>query len=323
MGGRVTSGGDLETSIVVPMRNASGRVERLHHRLASAPGLGRREIVLVDDGSTDGTWSEIERLAADHPHTVGIRLPERFGQTGALCAGFSVARGEVVVMTDDDLETDPDDLRHLARAVRDGADFASGRREGTRPPVRAAASTVYNARLRSWGFPFHDAGCGTDAMTLDIARELARRGWGVRDHRFKIVVTHLTDAIVEVPLQVQPTRPSQHTIGGLAASWLDVELTYGRATVPGFVAMAIAAPLATAGRLLGSPRRGVPRGPGRLTAALVLTVGAAGAARILLLRMRRQRECHTRPPWVIAERTPCSERHAPTRAGLPAERRTR
>ena len=150
------------------------------------------------------------------------------------------------MIMDDDLETDPAGLIPLLAAVEAGAEFASGWRKGPRPSVRTLGSRLYNARLRRWGLPFHDAGCGFNAMTATMATCIQRQGWLVRQHRFKPRVAQLTDRIVEVPLTVRRTDSSHHNANGLAASWLDVELVFGPLTRARFITGAIVAPGAVA-----------------------------------------------------------------------------
>lgn len=289
-------------SIVVPLYEAEDRVVALHSELsATRATLPPFELLLVDDGSRDATWPRIVELAAADPAVVGVRLARNVGQTGALCAGFTLARGEVVVLMDDDLDTGPAELTRFVDAVRAGAEFASGRRMGTRSPVRHLGSRLYNARLRRWGLPFHDAGCGTNALTRDLATRIAAEGWGVRQHRFKPRVAQLTDRIVEVPFQVRPTSGSHHNVRTLAASWLDVELTFGSLTPGRWMLAAVVAPLvaaATLGRRALRTRR--RRGPSAVGAA-VLTGGGLAALDLLLLRQRADRRDAQRPPFEVAQ----------------------
>ena len=86
------------------------------------------ELILVDDGSSDGTWAEIERLhAADH-RIRAVRFKRNFGQHPAMHAGLSRARAEIVITMDGDLQNAPEDIPLLVAAVEAGADVASGRR---------------------------------------------------------------------------------------------------------------------------------------------------------------------------------------------------
>jgi glycosyltransferase involved in cell wall biosynthesis len=295
-------------SIVIPMLDAGARVRQLHERLSHVVGISvpHCELILVDDASTDDTWKAISGLALDDPRVVGVRLGRNVGQTGALCAGFAVASGPVVVMMDDDLETEPAELLRFVAAVRDGAEFASGWRKGPRPLSRAVGSSLYNARLRSWGLPFHDAGCGFNAMTLDLALALSAEGWGVRQHRFKPTVARLTDNIVEVSVPVQLTDESHHTLESLATSWLDVELRFGGLTARRYVAAAVVGPAVGATAATSAvARRSAPVGI-RLLAGFAAIGGFATsfvAWRVLRRREEDERRSRELPAFEIAETT--------------------
>ena len=125
--------GDLpapDVSVVVTLLNESGSVEELYRRTVAAldPGLRTFELIFVDDGSTDGTFAVLERLHAGDPRVRVVRFKRNFGQHPAMHAGFSRARGEVVVTMDGDLQNQPEDIPRLVEAVEAGNDVASGRR---------------------------------------------------------------------------------------------------------------------------------------------------------------------------------------------------
>ena len=295
-----------DLSVVVPMLDAEARLPLLHDRLSrTLLATGRSaELILVDDRSSDRTWEVVRSITAKDATVTGVRLATNVGQVGALCAGFQLARGDVVVMMDDDLETDPEDLVHLVVAVDDGADFASGWRRGQRSPLRAAGSWAYNTRLRRRGYPFHDAGCGLNAMTRDVARQISAQGWLVREHRFKPYVATITERIVEVPVAVRKTTESHQTLVGLAASWLDVEVTTGAMSIPAFIVAGIALPGALGAAALVSSARS-RAGGGRSLPAGVLGSGCLAitglAWRTLACRQAKERRASSEAPWSIAE----------------------
>ena len=295
-------------SVVVPMLDAGPRVDAVHAVLSElvADSGPDAELILVDDASTDDTWRRIQQLAVVDPRVVGLRLQRNVGQTSALCAGFSVATGRSVVIMDDDVECGPEDLRRFVAAIDAGADFASGWRRGWRTPVRSIGSKMYNRRLRSWGLPFHDAGCGANAMTLDLAQRISQLGWGVRQHRFKPAVAQLTDRIVEVPFEVRPTTESHHGLRSLALSWLDVELHFGPLSPAWAHVLAVGVPGGAAVALVGSPSTWSARTSRRL-ARLTLALTASAVALLGVDMLRRwaaqERRERVEPAFVIAERT--------------------
>ncbi len=99
-------------SVIVPAFNESPSLEPLYRELdavASDQGYDL-QIILVDDGSTDGTWNVIERLSQEDKRVLGIRFRRNFGKAAALSAGFDVALGEVIVTMDADLQDDPAEI---------------------------------------------------------------------------------------------------------------------------------------------------------------------------------------------------------------------
>ncbi len=113
----------VELSVVAPVLNEEGSVQELHRRLTDALApLGTYEIVVVDDGSTDGTWTILRELAAADPHLRLIRLSRNFGHQVAMTAGLDAARGDAVVLMDGDLQDPPEVIPELVERWRQGFD---------------------------------------------------------------------------------------------------------------------------------------------------------------------------------------------------------
>lgn len=115
-------------STVIPVYNEVDSLETLHRELSAvARDNGYQlDILLVDDGSTDGSWQEIRRLAGEDPAVRGIRLRRNFGKAAALSAGFNAARGELVMTLDADLQDDPREIPRFLEAMSDRLDVVSG-----------------------------------------------------------------------------------------------------------------------------------------------------------------------------------------------------
>src|ERR671937_262455 len=116
-----------ELSVVVTLLNEERALAELYRRTAAALDGRTWELVLVDDGSRDGTWTEVERLHAQDARVRGVRFKRNFGQHPAMHAGLARARGSVVVTMDGDLQNPPEDIPKLVAAVEAGGGGA-GRR---------------------------------------------------------------------------------------------------------------------------------------------------------------------------------------------------
>src|SRR6266508_3082697 len=152
-------------SVVVTLLNEAATLEELYRRTVETLGEGDYELILVDDGSRDATWSIVERLHAADPRIRAVRFKRNFGQHPAMHAGLSRARGDIVVTMDGDLQNEPEDIPRLVEAVEAGNDVASGRRLARKDPLgRAVPSRVINGMLRRFtGVVISDFGCAFNA----------------------------------------------------------------------------------------------------------------------------------------------------------------
>jgi polyisoprenyl-phosphate glycosyltransferase len=133
-------------SVVAPVFNEHGTLPELHRRLTDVLGpLGEYEIVLVDDGSSDGSWDTLLELASRDAHLRLLRLSRNFGHQAALSAGLDAARGEAIVLMDADLQDPPEVIPQLVAKWRDGFDVVYAIRdvrEGE-PRLRLASISVF------------------------------------------------------------------------------------------------------------------------------------------------------------------------------------
>ena len=154
-------------SVVVPVYEEAGTIAELHSRATAAlEALGHTyELILIDDGSSDGTWAEIERLHAADQRIRAVRFKRNFGQHPAMHAGLSRARAEIVITMDGDLQNAPEDIPLLVAAVEGGADVASGRRAARHDSWgRTLPSRLINGMLRRFtGVAISDFGCAFNA----------------------------------------------------------------------------------------------------------------------------------------------------------------
>src|ERR687891_466991 len=154
-------------SVVVTLYDEEATVEELYRRAVKAlEELGRPfELIVVDDGSSDGTWPLVERLHDRDDRVRAVRCRRNFGQHPAMHAGLTRARGEILVTMDGDLQNAPEDIPRLVAAVEAGTDVASGRRAARHDAWgRTLPSRLINGMLRRFtGVVISDFGCAFNA----------------------------------------------------------------------------------------------------------------------------------------------------------------
>jgi len=152
---------------VIPLYNEALSVREVYRRaVESLDQAGcTYELIFVDDGSTDSTFAELERLHAADGRVRAVRFKRNFGQHSAMHAGLVRARGEILVTMDGDLQNSPEDLPRLIEAVESGADVASGTRTVRRDSWgRTVPSRMINGMLRRFtGAEITDFGCAFNA----------------------------------------------------------------------------------------------------------------------------------------------------------------
>jgi glycosyltransferase involved in cell wall biosynthesis len=167
----------MDVSVVIPLVNERESlpelVTRLHEVLG---GMGVwYEIVLVDDGSRDGSWEEIQRQHALDARVKGIRLGRNYGKSPALNEGFEAVQGDVVITMDADLQDDPAELPDLYRMIRsEGFDLVSGWKKKRFDPLSKTIPTkLFNwTTRRVSGVMLHDFNCGLKAYRREVVKSI-------------------------------------------------------------------------------------------------------------------------------------------------------
>jgi glycosyltransferase involved in cell wall biosynthesis len=167
----------VEISVVVPVYNEVESVPLLAERLnAVLDPIGRSyEVIMIDDGSEDGTWECLCECARRYPNFRLIRFRRNFGQTAAISAGFRESRGKVIITMDADLQNDPADIPRLLDGIDSGFDVVSGWRRQRKDPFlsRRLPSILANALIsRITGVALHDYGCTLKAYRHEIVANL-------------------------------------------------------------------------------------------------------------------------------------------------------
>jgi glycosyltransferase involved in cell wall biosynthesis len=258
-----------ELSVVIPIRNEAPSLLELHRELtAELTAWGRPyELLIVDDGSTDESFSMLSQLQALDPHLRVIRFRRNFGQTAAFAAGFDHARGRIIVTSDGDLQNDPRDIPKMIELLDRGHDIVCGWRKVRKDPFlsRRLPSTIANRLISTaTGVHLHDYGCSLKAFRAEVVKPLKLYG---EMHRFlpaiaseqgvsiaEVVVNHrerrhgrskygigrtirvILDLMTVKFLLSYSTRPVQifgligfamGLLGGLISGWLAYERIFG------------------------------------------------------------------------------------------------
>ncbi|HWP93492.1 MAG TPA: glycosyltransferase family 2 protein [Thermodesulfobacteriota bacterium] len=198
-----------EISIVVPLYNEEDNVELLYNSIKDVvKDLNREaEIIFVDDGSTDGTFSVLSRLKRFDERLKIIRFSKNFGQTAAMSAGFNYARGEVIITMDGDLQNDPKDIPLLLQKIEEGYDVVSGWRVNRQDKTltRKIPSIIANWLISLiTGVKLHDSGCSLKAYRPAIVKNLRLYG---EMHRFiPALASSMGASIAEVKVNHNPRR---------------------------------------------------------------------------------------------------------------------
>jgi glycosyltransferase involved in cell wall biosynthesis len=173
-------------SIIIPLYNEEDNIEPLYAKLEevlSGHGLPY-EIILVNDGSTDSTRERVDALAAANTSIRVVHLRRNFGQTPAMMAGIDMARGDILIPMDGDLQNDPTDIPRLLAKLDEGYDVVSGWRKDRKdnPIKRNFPSRMANLAISAIsGVHLHDYGCSLKAYRRDIIKDVKLYG---EMHRF-------------------------------------------------------------------------------------------------------------------------------------------
>jgi dolichol-phosphate mannosyltransferase len=175
----------MKLSVVIPVFNEAESLFALHEQLAEVARSGGYdlEVHFVDDGSTDDSWAEIERLVANDARVRGIRFRRNFGKAAALSAGFAAATGDLVFTLDADLQDDPREIPRFLAEIDRGLDVISGwKRVRHDPWHKVLPSRVFNWLVGALtGMRLHDHNCGFKCYRRQVLREVRLYG---ELHRF-------------------------------------------------------------------------------------------------------------------------------------------
>ena len=176
----------MDLSVIIPFYNEAKNIPIIFDELFQAlePTEWSWEILAIDDGSIDTTFSLLKEEALRRDHIKVVRLRKNFGQTAALSAGFDSAEGNIIITMDGDLQNDPKDIPALVTKIGEGYDIVSGWREKRQDPFfsRRLPSLIAN-KMISWvtGVKLHDYGCTLKAFKGEVTKNIRLYG---ELHRF-------------------------------------------------------------------------------------------------------------------------------------------
>lgn len=211
-----TYGKDL--SIVVSIYNEEESLRELVDWIRKVMSAGRftYELIMVDDGSRDGSWEIIKEMAASDSHIKGISFRRNYGKSAALYCGFKAAEGRVVVTMDADLQDSPEEIPEMYRMiVEDGYDIVSGWKQHRKDNAltKNLPSKLYNATARKiTGIRLHDMNCGLKAYRNEVVKNIEVYG---EMHRY---IPYLAknagfDRITEKPVHHQKRKYGKSKFG--------------------------------------------------------------------------------------------------------------
>jgi len=192
-----------DVSVVIPLLNEEESVGRLHEGLKPVlDNLGKSyEVIFIDDGSTDGTYPALLKLREQDSNLLIIRFRRNYGQTAAFSAGFDLARGDVIVTMDGDLQNDPNDIPRLLEKIEEGYDVVSGWRIDRKDVflTRRLPSQIANALIsKVTGVKLHDYGCSLKAYRREVVKNIKLYG---EMHRFiPALASWIGILVAEVPV---------------------------------------------------------------------------------------------------------------------------
>ncbi len=168
----------MDISVIVPLYNEEESLEELLQRIHESLDAAALsfEVIFVNDGSNDNSWSVIERLSSSDSAVHGICFRRNYGKSAALYCGFEAAQGDVVITMDADLQDDPKEVPELYRMIKEeGYDLVSGwkKKRYDNAIMKNLPSKLYNATARKvTGIKLHDMNCGLKAYRNEVVKSI-------------------------------------------------------------------------------------------------------------------------------------------------------
>jgi dolichol-phosphate mannosyltransferase len=213
---RASAEGIPSVSVVVPVMNEVESLPQLIEAIANTMSASQLsyEIIVVDDGSTDGSAELLRQQARTRTDLKAVLLRRNYGQTAAMAAGFNYACGKAIVTLDGDLQNDPADIPLLLAKLAEGYDLVSGWRQQRQD---AALTRLLPSKMANWligritGVKLHDYGCSLKAYRSELVADMHLYG---ELHRFLPALAYIEGArITELPVRHHARRYGRSKYG--------------------------------------------------------------------------------------------------------------
>ncbi|MDP2687490.1 MAG: glycosyltransferase family 2 protein [Aequorivita sp.] len=172
----------MNISIVIPLLNEEESLNELYRWIASVMQSNGflYELIFIDDGSTDNSWKIIEKLSDENKEVKGIRFQKNYGKSQALHAGFAMAKGNVIITMDADLQDNPEEIPDLYKMItEEGFDLVSGwkkKRYDSKISKNLPSKLFNYAARKTSGVKLHDFNCGLKAYKNDVVKSIEVTG---------------------------------------------------------------------------------------------------------------------------------------------------
>jgi len=189
-------------SYIIPLYNEEGSISELYNKLKKvALALSStHELIFIDDGSTDNSYTMLENLYKNDPHVLLIRLRQNSGKSVALNEGFLASKGDFVITLDADLQDDPSEIENLVKKLEEGYDVVSSWKKDRKDPLsKTLPSKIFNFIVKKFsGIPLHDFNSGLKAYKREAIESLDLYG---ELHRFiPVILANFGFKVTEIPV---------------------------------------------------------------------------------------------------------------------------
>jgi len=201
----------MNLSLVIPLLNEVDSIEELVNwisRVVKKMDISF-EIIMIDDGSTDGSWDKIREVKTKYPEVRGIKFRSNYGKSAALNTAFEATKGEVVITMDADLQDSPDEIPELYKMIKsDGFDLVSGWKKERHDPIsKTIPSKLFNRTTRKLsGIQLNDFNCGLKAYSSELVKSIEVYG---EMHRY-IPVIAKTAGFTKIGEKIVQHRAREH-----------------------------------------------------------------------------------------------------------------